>query len=83
MATDNVTIGTTYTKVVDSAVTTFTLSSVEPFTWEVLLSASTADENTTGHRVKDSDLQVTRMIGAGHVFARAVDNPMTLVRSQG
>jgi len=84
MATDNVTINNEWAKVVDTAVTTFTLSVAESFPWEVALGSSVPAASVRGHKVVDADRQVTRAIGSGHVYARTVGNEsLTLVRSSG
>jgi hypothetical protein len=81
MATDNIEVGTAYTRVIDASVVNFTLSAVEPVTWEVALFPAGANNSVVGHRVKDSDLQVTRMIGSGNVYARSTYGTITLVRT--
>lgn len=83
MATDNVTVGSTWTKVVDTAVEAFTLSAVEKVPWEVALGSSAPTESVYGHKVLDSDRQVTRAIGSGHVYARVPSGSVTLARSTG
>jgi hypothetical protein len=83
MATDNLSIGKTWSKAVDSSVETFTLSSSSSQPWEVALGSSAPAESIFGHRVKDSDLQVTRAIGSGHVYVRCSSGTNILARSQG